>query len=388
MKIIKATIEKNNFKPLIWIFVVLSLCSQNHAFASDYQVTFLDPRGLHNFATSISNGQQVGYGADSGFADFHAMLWSNSASGFVDLNPVGFHISCAYGANGSQQVGYGIGSATDGEIHALLWNSSPDSYTDLHPAGFSDSFGRGVSGSQQVGYGSAADGNYHALLWDGSAESFVDLNPAGFDTSRAYGTNGTQQVGYGAGFATDGNNHALLWNGSAESCIDLNPVGFSNSYARSISGTQQVGYGVSSIDDKKHALFWNDSAESFVDLHPAGFNDSYAYGTSGTQQVGYGTQNGRAHALLWNGSADSYIDLNQFLPYSSDMVSRAMAIDDYGNIVGYCRFDFTTYSGYMTQATNITIESYISPVLWQPVPEPASVFLFGLGSFALLRKRR
>jgi hypothetical protein len=194
----------------------------------------------------------------------------------------------------------------------------------------------------------------------------IDLNPSGFDMSYAYGTSGTQQVGWGYPTGS-GVEHALLWSGSAASYVDLNPSGFTESQAFGISGTQQVGYGYgSATGGVTHALLWNGSADSYVDLNPRGFITTYAWGTNGTQQVGEGD----GHALLWNGSASSFIDLHQFLPVGFTG-SCAEAIDSSGNIVGYA-------SG----------PSGFPAILWQPIPEPATLLLLGLGGLAIVRKRR
>jgi hypothetical protein len=252
----------------------------------------------------------------------------------IDLNPNGSNICYAYGASGGQQVG--IGNPTGPVYHALLWSGSAASAVDLNPSGFDQSYAYGISGGQQVGNGhsfSATGGNVHAMLWSGTAASAVDLNPSGFDSSVANATSNGQQVGGGWGAATGGNyiSHALLWSGSAASAVDLNPSGFDTSCALGISGGQQVGYG-------------NGSATS-----------------------------GNDHALIWSGSADSAIDLSQFLP-SRWSNSYAEAVDAQGNIVGYAMDDTFTYHA----------------ILWQPVPEPGTFVMLGMGaiSFGVFWRRR
>jgi len=135
----------------------------------------------------------------------------------IDLNPSGFTGSEAWITNGTQQVGYGYGSATGGVgySHALLWSGTAQSYVDLNPSGFAGSEARCTNGTQQVGYGygSATGNKYHALLWSGTAQRYVDLHqfvPSGFIQSYANSIDGQGNI---AGYAEDANltPHAILW---------------------------------------------------------------------------------------------------------------------------------------------------------------------------------
>jgi hypothetical protein len=84
------------------------------------------------------------------------------------LTPSGFILSLAFGTNGTQQVGGGLGSATSYNEHALLWSGSAASFIDLHqflPTGFNSSVARGIDNyGNVVGYATSS-GNRHAILW-------------------------------------------------------------------------------------------------------------------------------------------------------------------------------------------------------------------------------
>jgi hypothetical protein len=359
-------------KRTLLAILVLAVIAANQTWGADYAATDLTPGGFSDSqAYGISGTQQAGYGHGSATGEQnHALLWNGSASSYVDLNPTGSTYSAAWGNNGAYQVGQvGIVGAK-----AAMWSGTADSYVNLHPAsGYTSSKAYGVSGTQQVG--SAMAGGYsHAMIWSGSASSYVDLNPSasGFNDSHGYSTNGTQQVGYGRATTTSPY-RALLWSGTAASCVNLNPSGYDNSEAYGISGTQQVGIGWGiTTGGNYHAMTWNGSAASYTDLNPSGITKSLAFGTNGTQQVGYGSGSvtgNNNHALLWNGSSNSFIDLHQFLP-TGFTLSCAQYIDSNGNIVGAA----TDSLGYQ------------HAILWE-VPEPVTLLLFGIAGLFIRNKK-
>lgn len=340
--------------------------------AQSYVVIDLSPAGsVGSSAAGASGTQQVGSaGFVSGAGQTpvnHAVLWSGSAAGAIDLG-----VGTALAVGDGQQVG----SANN---RAALWLGSAGSRVDLNPAQWTQSAAAGAGGGRQVGSatrsvvcttkkGQCPGGvrtEFHPFMWSGSAASAVDLTPLGlgFGAGRALATDGLQQVGIG--FQVIGVNafsgpFAVVWSGAADSAVNLNPPDASTSQANGVYGGQQVGYGYV----PSRALLWKGSADTKVELHPAGFESSVANATNGVQQVGSGFVVGASagvthrHALVWSGSAESAVDLNQFLPpgYTD---AAANGIDAAGNIVGWAS------KGPSDVAANV------HAVLWKPVASDA-----------------
>lgn len=216
------------------------------------------------------------------------------------------------------------------------------------------------------------DGVAHASLWSGTAGSWVDLNPAGATGSVAYGVEGGRQVGSAN---VGGITRASLWSGTSGSWVDLNPAGATGSTSNDVDGGNQAGS--ANVGGFDRASLWSGTADSWVDLNPAGASRSYAYGVYGDIQAGEAYLNGAQHASFWSGTAASWADLHAFLPatYTSS-VARGVWRDPSGAIyvVGY---------GHNTSPNRDEALMWVSPV-----PEPASMFVLGLGLVAVLRRRR
>jgi hypothetical protein len=372
-----------------WLLLCLSLlplaAAASQAQAAEYQAFDLTGSYTITSAQSACGGWQVGAGYPAVPGYVHALIWSGTAASMIDLHPAsGYNDSQAFDMSASQEVGYGGRTSDSGRAHALLWTGTSNVPADLNPGlNKAISMANGTDGVHQVGWASWVvtgipnDTTYtHAAIWSGSSGTYADINPSGFDKSYAQKVNGTQIVGYGYLAAGTNASHALLWTGTAHTPVDLNPAGFSASSAWGIVGTQQVGFGAGlATGGSNHALLWNGSFDSYIDLHPSGtmYSESKALGGWGAYQVGAAvlTIGGTAHAMLWNGSPDSYVDLQQFLP-AGFRSSGATAMDDQGDIVGWAND-----AGGTSHA-----------IIWEPVPEPATLSLMALGGLALVRRRR
>src|SRR5258706_4813409 len=114
---------------------------------------------LHNEGTNMNRIQDYRTLARLAFAAAMAghlfglaVVSQAAAYSFTDLNPSGLEYSLGYAISGSQQGGIGY-RAGDSDFHALLWSGTASSAADLNPSGFIGSYSLGISGNQQVGYG-------------------------------------------------------------------------------------------------------------------------------------------------------------------------------------------------------------------------------------------
>lgn len=370
---------------------VFSVGLVRSARAEVWSVSSLHPSpASSSVAYSMFGGQQVGHRSFGGGSTLRATLWSGTADSWVDLHPVGYLYSWAYGTDGEKQVGF----AYAGEERASLWSGTADSWVNLHPSWARSSAATAVHGGQQVGYvwtlpgwPGSDDGLrttvYLASLWTGTAESWVALHPAGATQSYANGVYDGQQVGW----ATVGVTRASLWSGTPESWVDLHPAeAATRSEARAIHDGQQVG--IAYVGGAPHASLWSGTSASWVDLNPAGATESYAYGVFDGRQVGRARFGARWRAGVWSGTPESWVDLSSLLDDSwNDATARAAWGDETGfYVVGFGDKDCTgayeallwtlsgtagacCYEGVCRQTTTESCRPYVCDVETNSIPD-------------------
>ncbi len=175
------------------------------------------------------------------------------------------------------------------------------SIADLGTLGGTNSSGNGInSAGQVVGYSATTDdAAVHAFLYDGT--TMQDLGTLGGTISGANGINDSSQaVGY-SGTTGNAKYHAFLYNGTAMQ--DLGTLGGTDSEADGINaGGRVVGWAYTPLDAARHAFLYNGVVMldlNFMIPPGTGWVLSRATAISDKGQiVGFGIFNGQSHAFL------------------------------------------------------------------------------------------
>lgn len=371
----KSSRKNVSAKVLTLVLILSPLLSQQSVRAQapagqQFTVVDLTPPAMSARGQKITLGQTVGsVGEFPGGAVApanHAFLWADGALAPVDLHPSFLDFpalnapgnSFALATDNVNQVGYGVGAATNQRTVALRWSGTAETAEVLQPPfNYHDTKALGTCGGQSVGYGVTVvpvngrgtvrqvGGPWHAVLWNAGSTVGIDLNN-GAEATVAVDCDGGRQVGYGGKMDVSGNvveTKAMMWFGNRNSFIWLHPSGYVSSQAVAISGVNQVGYAVVqfSLNNRpafnSRAVIWSGSASSVMELSaPAGFIFNYfATGVSNGSVVGYGTDTNTNlnHALYWANATAPVVDLNQFLP-AGFTSAAANSIDASGRIIG------------------------------------------------------
>jgi len=275
-----------------------------------------------------------------------AFFW-DSTNGMLDLGTLGGKNSYASGTNSTGQV-IGWADTTNGDTHAFFWDTA-NGMVDLGTLGGHESRALAINNAGlAVGWSETSSGDRHALRWD-SANGMIGLGtPSG---RKSYATN-INEVGQIVGWYTDHNDiaHAVLWDANSRMiALDI-PGDLVENVAINNSGQVIVGCSRITLHDW-HAFFWDSTTSELIDLGTLGGRTSRAYAINDAGQiVGYSYKKfpHRRRAFIWN-KVNGMVNLGTLSIFNGgpllDNNSMAFAINDSGQVVGFCGSEFPEFFG-------------------------------------------
>jgi probable HAF family extracellular repeat protein len=328
-------------------------------------------------ASSINDsGQIVGWATDES-GNSHAVLfdWTNMANN-KDLGTMGGSMSEATAINNSGQI---VGWSFDSMLNtkAVYFDSTGSGNNqDLNPSGI-NSYAVTVNNNGKAGgYSDKEDMNYHAASFNLSGGS-TDLSVFGETSSTMYGLNDN---GRGVGRVQDSSGvlKSVLYDCSLPGeYIELGGLGTEeSSCAYSVNNKLEIVGDATGGDGFTRAVLFDSSGNKInIDLGTLGGDTGHANAINEYKQiVGWASAlNDETFATLFDSTgAGNNLNLNDLIdPASGWVLKYAYDINNDGWIVGYGTNSLGEYHAY----------------LLQPIPEPATCILLGIGILAALRKK-
>ena len=292
----------------------------------------------------------------AGLSNGNVALWSNGATTVFNLPGT----SVASINNVDQIVGNLYTQVPNNfgpsYIHAMLWSNGEA--TDLGTLGRVgvDSNASAINDAGAIaGWSVNNDGNLYA-----TRNSSYALEPlAGFISSYSTGINSSGQIVGASTTFPYGSGNATLWDGNI--AINLG-VGLANA----INDT-----GLIVGQSNSYATLWNGFTQTNLGSLGGSSSSALAINNSGLA-VGWSlTSSSAEHATLWNGT--TAIDLNSLVTLPSGFLTRALAINNLGQIL----------------ANSSNGQSYLlTSVAAVPEIDTNVMLLIGLGLYGFIAKRR
>jgi len=360
-------IGESKMKKLITVCLVcVCLLSANLFATTAYQI--IDLGGVNSTAYSVNNSGQV-VGQSNGTA---CLFDSTGGGSNTDLGSLGGGWSTAESINNSGQI-VGVDNYL---IRACLF-ITPSTNKDLGTLpgdSFSAAYSINNNGQYSLPVGSSSDGSgntracYFNSAFGGGVMGLGTLT--GGSNSEAKSINDSGQI---VGWAVDSsyNTRACLFGFGNNT--DLGTIGGNGSSASSNNNSGQiVGQAQNSSSDYHACLFDSTNPLNNTDLGTLGGTYSVALSINESSQiVGSATDSdGLMHACLFDSGGN--INLESYLPTGSGWVlNYASSINDSGWITG---------TGYLNGQERA--------FLIEPVPEPTTICLLGIGALSLIRRKK